>query len=182
MHVLYHGDAAARLEAVADAVPEGATVLDVCCGPADLCRRLSAQSSCYIGIDINMRFLRDVRDAGGVALAADVRDLDRLPRCDVVTMVGSLYHFLPDASILVDRMVRHAGAIVILCEPVHNVTHSRRPLLRYAAPLLTNPGTEAPAQRFTAASFAALVRRAEASTVALRPVAGGRDMLAVLHR
>src|SRR5436853_7327379 len=72
----------------------GGTVLDLCCGPAELRRWISGP---YRGIDINPAF------AGGDVMRADVMTSD-WPAADYVVMSDSLYHFLPDVGPLLRRM------------------------------------------------------------------------------
>ncbi|MBV9048180.1 MAG: hypothetical protein JOY58_07920, partial [Solirubrobacterales bacterium] len=52
MRVLYGAHYTARMRAVADQVPFGSSVLELCCGPGTLYRRyLQPRASAYIGLD-----------------------------------------------------------------------------------------------------------------------------------
>jgi SAM-dependent methyltransferase len=63
---LYGRHYGARYRAVADLIPDGASVLDLCCGPGVLFdRHLRARSVDYTGIDVNPRFIARVNRRGG---------------------------------------------------------------------------------------------------------------------
>jgi 2-polyprenyl-3-methyl-5-hydroxy-6-metoxy-1,4-benzoquinol methylase len=54
----YYGE---RYQAIADLIPAGATVVDVCCGPGILYQRYLRQKRVtYTGLDINEKFVRKV--------------------------------------------------------------------------------------------------------------------------
>ncbi|HWF26421.1 MAG TPA: hypothetical protein VG275_13280, partial [Solirubrobacteraceae bacterium] len=58
MRALYGRHYAARMAAVAEQVPAGASVLELCCGPATLYRRyLRRRAGSYIGVDVNDGFV-----------------------------------------------------------------------------------------------------------------------------
>ena len=52
-----------------------------------------------------------------------------LPEADVVIMQASLYHFLPGADAIVERMLAAARERVIIAEPIRNLSTSRLPLV-----------------------------------------------------
>ena len=58
MRALYGRHHAGRLRAVAEQVPAGASVLELCCGPGSLyLGPLRARVSGYIGLDVNPGFV-----------------------------------------------------------------------------------------------------------------------------
>jgi SAM-dependent methyltransferase len=181
MRVLYGRHYGARQRAIAALIPEGSTVLELCCGPGTLYRRhLAGKRVRYLGLDINQGFLRRVRRSGAEAREWDVRSPDPLPPADYVLMQASLYHFMDDPRPLIRRMVVAARRRVILAEPVHNVAKQPGPLGAIAA-RLTDPGTGAQPDRYDEPSldrvlepFAALVREA-------RLLPGGREKVYVLE-
>src|SRR4051812_46793681 len=102
MIALYGRHYPARYRAIAGLVPEGASVLDLCCGPGFLYdRHLRRKSVDYTGLELNPAFVERVRRRGGHALVWDLHDDRPLPPADVVMMQASLYHFLPDVAPLV---------------------------------------------------------------------------------
>ncbi len=103
MRALYGRHYEDRMRMVADEVPPGASVLELCCGPGTLYRRhLASRASGYIGLDVNERFVSRLRDEGIDARLTDLAgSRDPLPAADVALMQASLYHFLPDAGPIV---------------------------------------------------------------------------------
>ncbi len=74
-------------------------------------------------------------------------------------MQASLYHFLPDASPMLDRMLTCARKQVIVAEPVRNLASSRIPGVAYVSRKLTNPGGGSPSSRFAEKSLDELAAR-----------------------
>ncbi len=182
MRVLYGRHYAARMQAVANQVPGGATVLECCCGPGTLyLRHLRGRTSGYMGIDVNQRFVDRLRRRG-----VDARRLDlaaegvELPPADVVILQASLYQFLPHAERILERMLAAAGERVIVSEPVRNLASSRvAPIARLGA-RATDPGVGGHDQRFTEESLAALMARYRERVLTSFPIPGGREMVYVL--
>src|SRR4051812_33734959 len=86
-----------RYRAISDLIPEGASVLELCCGPACLYRRhLRSRDIAYCGIDLNPKFIEKLRRNGARGEVRDLSTADSLPEADYVLMQGSLYQFLPD--------------------------------------------------------------------------------------
>ncbi len=154
MRALYGRHYSARYRALAELIPEGSSVLDLCCGPGVLFDRYLRQKGVsYTGLDVNRGFIERINRRGGRGLIWDLHGDAPLPTADVVVMQASLYHFLPDPGPLVDRMIAAAGRLVIIAEPVRNLADSRIPLLAMIARRQTNPGLGEPALRFTEASL-----------------------------
>src|SRR5262249_36460083 len=105
MLMLYGRGYKARYRTIADLIPQGSSVLDLCCGPATLFHRHLRQKNVqYTGIDINSRFIERLRARGATGMLCNLYADVPLPRAEYVLMQASLYHFLPDASPLVERM------------------------------------------------------------------------------
>lgn len=182
MRLLYGRHYAARMRAVADQVPAGASVLECCCGPGTLYERhLRGRAGEYVGIDVNDRFVARLRRRGVDARRLDLAGAEiELPRADVVILQASLYHFLPDAERIVDAMLDAARDRVIVSEPVRNLASSRVPLLARLGARATDPGVGEHDQRFTEASLAALMERYHERVLKAFPIPGGREMVYVL--
>ena len=182
MRVLYGRHYAARMRAVADQVPDGASVLECCCGPGTLyLRHLRGRTSSYVGIDVNQRFVARLRRRGVDARRLDLAAGDaQLPHADVVILQASLYHFLPDAERILDRMLAAAGERVIVSEPVRNLASSRVALIARLGARATDPGVGGHDQRFTEESLAALMARYRELVLTAFPIPGGREMVYVL--
>lgn len=180
MLLLYGRHYPARYRAIAELIPSNSTVLDLCCGPALLYHRyLRAKAIHYTGLDINTRFIERLNRRGGRGLVWDLRDERPLPSADYVVMQASLYHFLPDAHPVVDRMLEAARRQVIIAEPVRNLTGSNSRVLSLLGRLLTNPGTGQQQLRFSESTlddfFSAYTSVLESFTIA-----GGREKIYLL--
>jgi hypothetical protein len=149
MIALYQRHYFARYRALADLIPCRAEVLELCCGPGILYRRYLRQKNVqYHGVDINERFIRDLVDRGISAETWDLRSARPLPPAEYVIMQASLYHFLPDASWMLDRMLEAAHKTVIVAEPIRNLTCSRLKFVARLSHRLTDPGNGSQAKRF----------------------------------
>ena len=102
-----------------------------------------------------------------------------LPQAEYVVMQGSLYHFLPEPSRVIDRMIAAAEKQVLIAEPIRKMTDSRILPLAVLARKLTNPGTGDQPNRFNEASLDLLMEqyRARGHDVQSRLIAGGREKL-----
>jgi SAM-dependent methyltransferase len=183
MRALYGRHYADRMRAVADLVPAGSSVLELCCGPATLYRRyLHARVSSYTGIDVNEGFVarlkRDGIDARVVDLAGEPDS--PLPSADIVIMQASLYHFLPDASRVVDRMLAAASDRVIVSEPIRNLASSELPIIGRLGRRATDPGVGGHADRFTEATLDQLMDRYRDRGRTSFAIPGGREKVYVL--
>ncbi len=147
---------------VAAHIPDGASVVDLCCGTAQLfTNHLRARGCDYLGLDFNAQFVFRNRRLGIRSRFFDVLQ-DSIPEADYVTMVSSLYHFRKHADAIVDRMRKAARKGVVISEPVHNWS-SRSSLLGRAAVWLSNPGVGEYAERYDLPGFGALARAHDVS-------------------
>jgi SAM-dependent methyltransferase len=184
MSVLYRGAYQERFRALAALVPDGASVVDLCCGPATLYYGyLEPKRVRYTGLDINAGFVERARSRGATAMVWDAAGDTPLPQADYVIMQASLYHFLPDPGPIVDRMLKAAGKGVLIAEPVRNLADSSNPALAWLARKLTNPGTGDQPRRFNAQRFEDFLApyRVAGRLIESYPIAGGREQLCVLR-
>jgi hypothetical protein len=183
MRVLYGRYYGARDAAVAAHVPDGASVLELCCGPARMyLRELRGRTRSYVGLDANAGFVERLRRRGVDARRADVATAD-LPRADVVVMQASLYHFLPpeQAAAMIERMRAAALQRVVISEPVRNLASSRLGVVARIAAGGTATTEGAQAGRFDADSLRALMDGFGAAVVHAGPAPGGREHVYVLR-
>src|SRR5262245_48499294 len=110
MILLYRQHYRARYRAIANLVPTGSSILDVCCGPGILYTRyLKFKDVQYFGLDLNEAFVAKLRSAGISAIRADITKVAELPQVDIAIMQASLYHFLPnDAGRVVSKLMQAA--------------------------------------------------------------------------
>jgi trans-aconitate methyltransferase len=180
MRVLYGRYYAARDAAVAVHIPDGASVLELCCGPARLyLRELRGRIGPYVALDASARFVERLRRRGVDARRADVATA-ALPAADVVVMQASLYQFLPDAEAIVRRMRAAAREAVVVSEPVRNVASSRLGVVARLGAGAAATARGAQAQRFDAGSLQALMSSFGAAVLFCGPAPGGREHVYVL--
>jgi SAM-dependent methyltransferase len=182
MRALYGRHYAARMRAVAEQVPDGASVLELCCGPGTLYRRyLRGRVGGYVGVDVNEGFVGALRRRGVDARRIDLADASApLPAADVAIMQASLYHFLPGAAAIVDRMLAAAGDRVVISEPVRNLATSALPGIARLGRRAADPGVGGHAERFTEATLDALMAAYRPRTRAAFLIPGGREKVYVL--
>jgi SAM-dependent methyltransferase len=181
MVLLYGRHYPSRYRAIAELIPDGSSVLDLCCGPAFLYHRyLRSKNVQYTGLDINANFIARLVRRGGSGQAWDLRSKEPLPSADYVIMQASLYHFLPDASPIVNRMLQAARTQVIIAEPIRNLTTSSSGLLSLLGRLFTNPGSGEQTLRFTEASLADFFSAYGPRVARSFPIAGDRERVYIL--
>ena len=183
MMVLYGRHYFARLRSVADRIPPGASVVDLCCGPGMLYQHyLRHQGVRYTGLDINPRFIARLNRRGIRAMVWNLHSDEPLPPADYVTMLGGLLHFLPDPGPMVDRMLAAAGKQVIICDPVRNLSTSRIGPIAWIARRSANPGLGHASRRFTEETLDAFFRRYASRVSQSFLIPGGRDKVYVLDK
>lgn len=178
MLALYGRHYFSRCRAIADLIPPNSSILELCCGPADLYfRYLEPKGVRYTGFDINSRFVARLGELGRVW---NVQDASPLPAAEYVLMQASLYHFLPDPSPVIDRMLSAATKQVIVAEPIRNLTDSRWPLISRIARRETNAGTGAQPLRFNEQTLDAFFSRYAACVSRSFLIPGRREKVYVL--
>ena len=183
MRLLYGPHFDTRYRALADAIPAGASVVDVCAGDCYLyLKYLRSKSVEYLGLDLSPQMVRWAQQHGVTARHFDVWK-DDLPAGDVVVMQASLYQFLPRADAIVRKLLAAARRIVIISEPIRNVSASSNPLLSIVGRRLTVPASASPAytgRRFDQQSLTELFHAFDSfERATILP--GGREMLGVFR-
>jgi len=175
MRLLYGRSYRDRYERLAQIIPDGSSVVDLCCGDAYLYRRfLSQKSVSYLGLDINGGFVRWLQRRGIEAREFDVRS-DEIPGGDIVLMQASLYQFIPSEKEILGAMIGAARRYVILVEPVRNLSSSASSFLSWLGASLTDPGTGKVTERFDTQRLMNLVKACR--TDVCEPIAEGREFL-----
>ena len=182
MRVLYGRHNESRYQEIAALIPDGATVLDLCCGPAQLYRQyLRSKKVQYTGLDINRRFIKQLQSENVDGRVWDLRENNQLPSADYVLMQASLYHFLPDTRPIIDRMLEAARRKVIIAEPIRNLSSSRIALVRSIARHLTKAGGNH-GHRFTEQMLDQFFSSYQPQIDRCFLIAGGREKVYVLNK
>ena len=182
MAALYGRHYASRYREMAELIPERVSVLDLCCGPARIYRRyLKHKSVDYTGLDISPKFIARINRMGARGIVWDLRDERPLPKAEYAIMQASLYHFLPDADRIVDRMLAAATKQVIVSETVRNVASSNSKIIAMLAQLLTDPGVGKQVHRFTESTLDGFFESYSERVARILSIAGGREKVYVLN-
>ncbi len=183
MRALYGRHYVARMQAVAEQVREGASVLELCCGPGTLYTRfLRPRTSSYIGIDVNEGFVSELRKAGIDARRIDLAADDQpLPPAEIALIQASLYHFLPDPAPIIERMLDAASDSVIVSEPIRNLASSNLPVISLLGRRGADPGVGGHVDRFDEPMLDELMSRYSELVTRSFQIPGGREKVYVLR-
>jgi glycosyltransferase involved in cell wall biosynthesis len=180
MRALYGRGYRALYRSVADHIPAGSRVVDVCAGPGTLWHEsLREKGTDYLALDFNGHFVMSARRRGARARWFDLRR-EEVPEADHVVLGSSLYHFRPREDELLARLLRAARRSVIVTEPVENLSARGPRWLRRLGARLTDPGSGAAGSRFDLAAFEAFAKRNGAAVFDHAP--GARNALAVFEK
>jgi hypothetical protein len=182
MRVLYGNGFNDRYQAIADYVMANCSLIELCAGDCFLYRTfLSEKHITYTAADINPVFLRAASRSGINTIPLNVLK-DPVPSADIVLMQASLYQFIPHQKMIVDKMLAAARNMVIIAEPVRNLSDSPNPIIAFLAKRGANPGTGNKTARFNAETFIAFIKENYAGRIIESTLtAHGREMLAVLN-
>ncbi len=138
-----------RYQEVANLIPKGSRVVDICCGDCTTYRLfLKKKNVKYLGLDINPFFVRWLEKKRIPIRLFDVFR-DEIPPAEYVIMLGSLYQFIPHHKKIMDKMLKAATKKVIITERIQgSFSSSSNPLISYVAKRLANPGTGHAMYRF----------------------------------
>ena len=181
MLALYGRHYFARYRAIADLIPPGSSILDLCCGPAVLYHRyLNRKQVSYTGLDLNEKFIEQLNDCGAAGQVWDLRPQAPLPPAAYIVMQASLHLFLPDAKPVVERMLKAARRQVIVAEPVRNFASSQVPFVAWLGRRFTDPGVGQRPARFTEQSLDRFFAAYRKQVSAAYTIPGGREKIYVI--
>ncbi len=181
MRLLYGKGFLDRYAALAQRIPDGASVLELCAGDCLLYRKfLFRKRITYLATDINSVFIAAAQRRG-ISMARLDAARDPLPVTDIIVMQASLYQFIPHHKEIVDKMLASGRTSVILAEPVKNLSDSKNPIIAWLARHNANPGSGTKPARFNLNTLAAFIAaHYQGKLLETRMIAGGREMLVVL--
>jgi SAM-dependent methyltransferase len=182
MRSLYRQDYGTRYRLIADLIPNNSTVLDLCCGPGTLYKNYLRQKSVeYFGIDLNSRFVTQVKDLGAEGRVQNLHETMPLPAAQYVVMQASLYHFLPDAVPILKRMRDAATRALIISEPINNFAKSSVGVLRKISASLTDVGRGPETERFNESMLDHLFTAANCHPTKTSLICHGREKLVIVE-
>lgn len=148
MQVLYKGKYHQRFEPVKKLLLEKkcASVLEICFGDTIIASFCKDHHLPWTGMDVNASFVARAQKKGFQAELVDIHSQTTFPSQDAVVMMGSLYHFEKDSSTLLVNLL-HSSRVLILNEPVKNLSHKKK--LGNLAARLSDSGKGPEKFRFT---------------------------------
>lgn len=139
MRVLHGSSYGDRYSAVAEFIPEGAEVLEVCAGDCELYRRQLRQKGVrFLGLDNSPYFAKAAERQGIPFRLFDLRESE-LPVSDYVVMHASLHLLAPIHVEITERLIKAARRRVIIAEPIRNMASSPNGLVAKITKFLTEP-------------------------------------------
>lgn len=155
MRLLYRGRYHERYALVANLVPPGASVVELCCGCGYLYEAfLAARGVEYLGIDLLPQMVTRLLRLGARVQVGDLLEMD-VPAADFCLMLGSLYHFHPREGRVLELMARSNEAVLL--EPVENLTESGSTFLKAGGILMSYIGRTSSTYRLDNAQLDALL-------------------------
>jgi Methyltransferase domain len=182
MRALYGRAYDERYRVVADLVPDGSHVVDLCCGCGYLYTEfLAKRGIAYTGVDLLPAMTRVLRQRPVQLVHGGVLDLVTLPTGDICLMLGSLYHFHPREADVLCRMAASAPRALLL-EPVKNLNQSASRTVRLLSGAATYIGGTRSSYRLDSARLDAVLAQAGVPVYSDRRVLGGRYRLVEFGR
>ncbi|MDP8242969.1 MAG: class I SAM-dependent methyltransferase [Candidatus Hinthialibacter antarcticus] len=169
-----------RYHAVATWVQPGESVTDVCAGDCAVFRyALQEKNIRYLACDLNHTFLQWAQRRNIQTQSLNVLE-DEIPAADCIIMMGSLCQFIPNEKAVIEKMIASARRCVILTEPVRNWSNSEWAIVRWLGRFASRLDSGEAPLRFTQSTLTPVLKAYGFQTI--QPIAGGREVLAVLHK
>lgn len=180
MRLLYRGEYARVYSDVAELIPPGESVVDVCCGTTLLYRRfLRERGGEYLGLDCNGHFVMAARYRGAAVRLFNLTT-ESVPAADNVVMCSSLYQFYESRDEVFAKLMAAARRKVIISEPVRNIAASSFAPIASLGRFFTNPGFGDSRHRFDPESFRSFARKHGAETLICNE--GSRQAIAIFSK
>ena len=177
MRGLYGPQIDERYRVVDRRIPDGARVVELCCGCGYLYERfLRKRGIDYFGIDLLPAMTSRLRKLGARVVQGDVLRAE-LPPADYTIMLGSLYHFHPVEARVLRRMAAHGAGLVL--EPISNFSQSGNTLIRLLARGASFIGGTSSGFRLTSSRLDEVLREAGVQVRVREDVLDGQYRLAI---
>ncbi|HEY4181758.1 MAG TPA: methyltransferase domain-containing protein [Kofleriaceae bacterium] len=183
MKRLYGAAEHLREEAVAHEIPDGASVLELCCGPGRLGLLLKEKNCDYTGFDCNASFVAHAQKAGLNVHQSVLPPLPDVPDVDYVVVVASFYHFKAEAAAFVDSLWNKARKALIILEPINNRSSHANKFISKLSRLMSHPGVGELPVRFSEPEMDSLLSQYQTNTNSFsKLMSDDRDKLYVLYK
>jgi hypothetical protein len=179
--ILYGKNFNSRYLAVADLIPENSTVIEVCPGDGYLYEHyLKKKNVKYTGLDINPGF---VKVAKSKQIPFVIHDLftEDIPKADYIIIQASLYQFIPQEDMIIQKLLNAAGRTLIISETVRNLSDSKNPFIALFAQYSANPGKGHAPKRFTKDTLMDCFSKYPAFKE-VKAIEGGRELIGIFRK
>jgi len=113
------------------------------------------------------------------AMNKDIILMDKLPKNDVCIMAGSLYHFIDNIELILEKMLKSSRKVII-SEPIKNLSNNK--YIGFFAKKSANAGNGEENFRFTENSFLSTLDKYKKSlSFKYEVIKKDRDILVVLE-
>lgn len=181
MKFLYGKYFEARYRAIAELIPDNASVTEVCAGDGYLFRKyLSKKNIKYIGLDINSAFVKYAQQNNIPFIKHDLFT-DEVPSSDYVIIQGSLCQFIPKHEFVVKKLLAAAKNVLLIAEPIRNLSSSDNQLISFIAKYSANPGGNHAVHRFNKDTLIDFFQQFKEFKKA-NEIDGGREMIGIFEK
>ena len=148
MKFLYGKHFETRYKAISELIPDHVSVTEVCAGDGYLFRNyLMKKHVKYLGLDVNSSFVR-YGHKNNIPIMKHNIFTDDVPSSDYVIIHASLYQFMPNHEFVVRKLLAAAKNVLLISEPIRNLSSSQNPLISFIAKYSANPGKTHAVHRF----------------------------------
>ena len=124
MKVLFKRNYKMRYLEIANLIENNSSVIDICCGDAQLYSFLKNKKIKYTGIDFNNVFLDYLRNKKINVIHLDINKEDIPIKADYVVIQSSLYQFMPNHLHIIKKLLEISKKYLIIQETVKSYTYS----------------------------------------------------------
>ena len=180
MKILYGNNYQSRYQQIAKLITNNSTVIDVCCGDAELYKYLKSKNINYLGLDINYQFIKKLMSKNISCRWVNIENVNDLPQADFVIIQGSLYQFKKPEKII-NKLLKSTKKGLIISESINNLKHGLvgKTIFKFLIPYFVGTHHEDPHFRFNKDNFINLLRKYRPKYYKIR---GGRDLIAYIKK
>ena len=177
MRQLYGKGIEARNAEIVSRIHKGETVLELCCGDGTLGEQIVAAGGMWRGMDASGALVGIAKRRGLDAAQKNV-EVEEWGTADVIVLIASLYQF-PNPEGLIKRMKTAAKRLVLIAEPVNNLTPLEGGARRVAG-MVVDAGFGPRPERFNEERVRGIFGQLGATEIV--EVANGRERLGVFAK
>jgi len=147
MNLLYFGKYKYRFRHIYKYINNTTSILELCFGDvytASFCKKNNIN---WIGIDIYKNFVEKAKKMGYNAIEKNINEISVFPKSQLCLIMGSLYHFNYNLSLLLEKILASSNKIII-SEPIINLSN-KKGIIGFLAKKSANAGNGNENYRYT---------------------------------